>query len=171
MNRAHKEKYIACFYAMTNYMEGDARRIQHFIKVHDYSRVIGLSEGLDGHMQFILEIAALMHDIGIRSAEEKYGRCDGKLQEQEGPAYAKEMLLDFPEVTKEETERICFLIAHHHTYEDVDGLDYRILLEADFLVNAFEDGLPAENICTFRDNVFRTKTGTELLNIMFGLEQ
>ena len=110
-----------------------------------------------------------MHDIGIRPAEEKYGRCDGKLQEQEGPAYAKEMLLDFPEVTKEETERICFLIAHHHTYDQVDGPDYRILLEADFLVNAFEDNLPKDAIIHFRDKVFETKTGLHLLNTMFGL--
>ena len=79
------------------------------------------------------------------------------------------MLNDFSEVTAEETERVCYLIAHHHTYTDVDGMDYRILLEADFLVNAFEDGLSAENICTFRENVFRTKTGTKLLNLMFDL--
>jgi hypothetical protein len=28
-----------------------------------------------------------------------------------------------------------------HTYTGVDGMDYRILLEADFLVNAHSDGL------------------------------
>lgn len=50
-------------------------------------------------------------------------------------------------------------------------MDYRILLEADFLVNAFEDDLSSESICTFREKVFRTKTGTELLNMMFGLEE
>ena len=114
-------------------------------------------------------MASIMHDIGIRPAEEKYGRCDGKLQEQEGPAYAKEMLLDFPEVTKEETERICFLIAHHHTYDQVDGTDYRILLEADFLLNAFEDNLPKDAIIHFRDKIFETETGLHLLNTMFGL--
>ena len=87
----------------------------------------------------------------------------------EGPAYAKEMLLDFPGVTEEETERICFLIAHHHTYDQVDGPDYRILLEADFLVNAFEDNLSKDAIIHFRDKVFETKTGLHLLNTMFGL--
>ena len=35
-------------------------------------------------------------------------------------------------------ERICFLVGHHHTYKDVDGLDHQILLEVDFLVNAGE---------------------------------
>ena len=40
----------------------------------------------------ILEAAAYVHDIGIKVAEEKYGKCTGKLQEQEGPAVAREML-------------------------------------------------------------------------------
>lgn len=37
---------------------------------------------------------------------------------------------------KEDVERISWLAAHHHTYTDVDGLDHRILLEADYIVNA-----------------------------------
>lgn len=40
----------------------------------------------------ILEAAAYVHDIGIKPAEKKYGSCGGKLQEQEGPAAAKEIL-------------------------------------------------------------------------------
>ena len=156
---------------MTEFYKGDPSRIQHFMKVYEYAHTIGILEGLDEETRKILDIASILHDIGIRPSEEKYGCCDGKYQEQEGPAYAKEMLSAFPEITEEETERVCYLIAHHHTYTDVDGMDYRILLEADFLVNAFEEGLPAENICTFREKVFRTETGTELLNTMFGLEQ
>ena len=66
-------------------------------------------------------------------------------------------------------ERICYLIAHHHTYTDVDGLDYRILLEADFLVNAFEDELPQKAILNAREKIFETKTGTDLLNTMYSL--
>jgi len=79
------------------------------------------------------------------------------------------MLSEFPKVTKNETERICYLIAHHHTYDNVDGIDYRILLEADFLVNALEDELDKDAIINFRDKVFETKTGINLINTMFGL--
>ena len=68
-----------------------------------------------------------------------------------------------------ETERVCYLIAHHHTYENVEGMDYRILLEADFLVNAMEGQLDKSAIRTFRDKVFRTGTGLYLINTMFGL--
>ena len=66
-------------------------------------------------------------------------------------------------------DRICYLIAHHHTYDNVDGLDYRILIEADFLVNAYEDDMDKEAILTVRNKIFRTRMGTELLNTMFDL--
>lgn len=154
---------------MTEFNAGDPKRIQHFIKVYEFAHVIGVKEGLDEATLRILDIASIMHDIGIRPSEQKYGRCDGKLQEQEGPAYARDMLAGFTTASREEVERVCYLIAHHHTYENVDGLDYRILLEADFLVNALEDNLPKPAIIHFRDKVFRTETGIHLINTMFGL--
>ena len=154
---------------MTEFDKGDAKRIQHFIKVYEYAHLIGTLEGLDAKTQKILDIASILHDIGIHPAEAKYGRCDGKIQEQEGPFYARKMLEDFPEITEEEIDRVCYLIGHHHTYTNVDGEDYRILLEADFLVNAYEDGLDTESICAFRKNVFRTASGTKLLDTMYGI--
>ena len=44
-------------------------------------------------------------------------------------------------------ERVQYLIGRHHTYNDIDGIDYQILVEADFLVNMYEDSLSkkAEN--------------------------
>lgn len=154
---------------MTEFNAGDPKRIQHFLKVYEFAHVIGVKEGLDEATLRILDIAAIMHDIGIRPSEQKYGRCDGKLQEQEGPAYARDMLAAFTEVSREEVERVCYLIAHHHTYENVDGLEYQILLEADFLVNALEDNLQKLAIIHFRDKVFRTETSIHLINTMFGL--
>ena len=169
----HKERVMLCdelIIKMLEFNAGDPVRIQHFIKVYEFAHVIGVREGLDEETLHILDIAAIMHDIGIRPAEKKYGYQNGKMQEQEGPVYARKMLADFPEVTDVETERVCYLIGHHHTYTDVDGMDYRILLEADFLVNALEDGLDRGAIINFRENVFRTETGKQLLNTMF-LEQ
>ena len=154
---------------MTEFNAGDSLRVQHMIKVYEFAHIIGVNEGLDAKTLKILDIASVMHDIGIRPSEEKYGHCTGKLQEQEGPAYAREMLSHFTDVTEEEKERVCWLIAHHHTYDNIDGLDYRILLEADFLVNAFEDNLEKESIRHFRDKVFETETGIHLLSTMFGV--
>ncbi len=57
------------------------REVQHFIKVHSFAKLIGEEEHLDEKLLYILEAAAYVHDIGIRPAEAKFGRCDGKLQE------------------------------------------------------------------------------------------
>lgn len=79
---------------MIHFNRNDSQRIQHLIKVHRFAQMIGRMEQLDEHTQFLTECAALVHDIGIRPAEEKYGMCNGKLQQQEGPAYAEKMLGD-----------------------------------------------------------------------------
>ncbi len=157
------------FLAMIRFDKGDAKRIQHFTKVHSYARLIGRKENLDEDSLFTLETAAYVHDIGIPVAEKKYGYQNGKLQEQEGPAAAQELLekLQFhPAVIK----RVCYLVGHHHTYDAIDGLDYQILVEADFLVNLFEDGASQDTILHVREMIFRTKTGLQILNDMFGLE-
>lgn len=149
---------------------GDARRIQHFLKVYQFAALIGKLEGMSPEQQEILEIAAILHDIGIIPSEKKYGISNGKLQEQEGPAYARELLNRIGGYGQEFIDRVCFLIAHHHTYEGVDGLDWQILLEADFLVNSFEKNMTEEAIKKFRASVFRTKSGIALLNNQYGYE-
>lgn len=155
---------------MIEYYRGDPKRIQHFIKVHEFARVIGRAEGLDVHTMYCLDVASVVHDIGIKPAEEKYGagHCGGKLQEQLGPEPARKMLTEL-DLDSDVIDRVCFLIAHHHTYDGVEGLDWQILLEADFLVNAYEDGLGKDAVRSFRDKVFTTKTGIKLANDMFGL--
>ena len=147
---------------------GDARRIQHFLKVYQFAALIGKLEGMSPEQQEILEIAAILHDIGIIPSEKKYGISNGKLQEQEGPAYARELLNRIGGYGQEFIDRVCFLIAHHHTYEGIDGLDWQILLEADFLVNSFEKNMTEEAIKKFRASVFRTKSGIALLNNQYG---
>lgn len=155
--------------AMTEYDKGDAARIQHLIKVHSFAATIAGLENVGGETLFILETAAILHDIGIHVCESKYGDCGGKHQEQEGPAEARKLLAAVGGYTAAQTERVCFLIAHHHTYENVEGIDWQILLEADFLVNAFEEGVSESGIRTFESKVFKTSTGKHLLETMFGI--
>lgn len=119
---------------------------------------------------FILEATAYTHDIGIKVAEEKYGKCDGKLQEQEGPIVAQKMLseLGFENYM---VERICYLIGHHHTYDNVDGMDYQALIEADFLVNLYEEEAGRHAIKAAYRQIFKTKTGKELFRLMYGYSE
>jgi predicted metal-dependent HD superfamily phosphohydrolase len=147
---------------------GDSKRIQHFCKVHSYAKLIAEMENIDKESQFILEAAALTHDIGIHLCEEKYGNCSGKLQEKEGPALAEKLLADlgFDEVI---SERVQYLIAHHHTYSNVDGIDYQILIEADFLVNLHEDEASKDAIKHAYNNIFLTETGKKICREMYGI--
>ena len=69
--------------AMIDYYQGQPKRIQHFLKVHAYAKLIGEQEGLDKEILDILEVAALTHDIGIKISEEKYNSSAGKYQEVE----------------------------------------------------------------------------------------
>ena len=151
---------------MTAYNAGDARRVNHLLKVYGFAKTIGEREGLDADTQEILEIAALTHDIGIRNSERKYGNCAGSHQQEEGPPEARALLASLG-ADERVIERVCWLIAHHHMYTDIQGLDYQILVEADFLVNAFEDEMDDDAIRTVQNKLFRTKTGSELLEMLY----
>ena len=152
---------------MIEYYQGDAKRIQHFIKVYHFASLMGRLEQLNKETLFILETAAIVHDIGIRICEQKYGLCDGKHQELEGPAEAKKLLLTTENYTYEQIERVCWLVGHHHTYTDINDIDYQLLVEADFLVNIYEDRFTHEMIENVRDKIFKTQSGIKYLEDMY----
>ena len=164
----NEERQTKLLEAMMEFDGGNPLRIQHFLKVWSFARQIGKMEGLDLKTQEILETAAIVHDIGIRVSLEKFGDCVGKHQEMEGPAMAEEMLTRLG-YEKDVVERVSWLVGHHHTYSNVEELDHRILLEADFLVNSYESNESIEAIHAFMRNVFRTPSGIRLLKLQYGL--
>lgn len=123
---------------MVSYNTGDPSRIQHAMKVYAFSNAIGKEEGLSSEMQLLLESAAVLHDIGIHESERKYGSSEGRYQELEGPPVARKILAKY-DLPSDFVDRVCFLVGHHHTYKKIDGLDYQVLVEADFLVNVYDD--------------------------------
>ena len=155
---------------MVSYDGGDPARIQHFIKVYTFAAMIGEGEQLPADTMEILRAAALVHDIGIKVAEEKYGSSDGKLQEKEGPPVARQMLTEIG-YPQEVVDRVCYLVGHHHTYLNIDGMDYQILVEADFLVNLYENASPRKVIRSVDTKIFRTATGRRILYAMFALDE
>ncbi|HIZ22740.1 MAG TPA: HD domain-containing protein [Candidatus Blautia faecigallinarum] len=151
---------------MIAYDCGDLRRIEHFIKVYGYASAIGRLEGLNPRELETLEIAALLHDIGIKVSEEKYHSSAGKYQELEGPAQARR-LLEGVDTDREMTERICWLIGHHHTYGHIQDMDHQILVEADFLVNLAEDNASEKAVGHVLQSIFRTKSGIRFLKSLW----
>ncbi|NLK61593.1 MAG: HD domain-containing protein, partial [Treponema sp.] len=148
---------------MIAYNAGDPVRIQHAVKVFAFAQNIARNEQCAEDLVFILSMAAILHDIGIHNTEEKYHSSAGNYQEREGPPVAEKLMEDLT-MEKSVKDRILYLIGNHQTYTNINGIDYQILIEADFLVNIFEDRLHKESIDSIKKNIFRTKSGITLLD-------
>ena len=146
---------------MIDFFEGDVHEICHFLKVWGYAKTIAELEGVDEDTKFTLEAAAVTHDIACPLCRKKYGNAMGKYQEQEGMPLVREFLADSG-FGEERIERISYLIGHHHTFTNIDGIDYQILVEADFLVNADESQYSEQKIRNFEERVFRTMSGKRI---------
>lgn len=144
----------------------DGPNIHHLMSVHAYSRMLAMMEKVDAHTLFITETAAYLHDIGVKASKEKYGNSQPQHQEAEGPLVARKLLEKYS-LPKEDVERICFIIGHHHTYKAIDGIDFQILVEADYIVNLMEGYCKRDSLPAMKKNVFKTDSGKYMLEQMF----
>ena len=153
---------------MIRFSVGNTHDIDHFLRVWSYARIIGALEGLDTGTQYILEAAAIVHDIACPLCREKYGNTHGKFQEREGAPLARAFCLEAG-LRPEQAERFAFLVGHHHTFTGIDGLDYQILIEADYIANATENGYSKKAVETFCGHLCKTDAGKRLLRSVFCL--
>ena len=151
---------------MIAFSNGNIHDIDHLIRVWTYAKTIGELEGLDPGTQYILEVAAITHDIACPLCRRKYGNTNGKLQEKEGEQLVREFLSGSG-MTDAQISRVTFLVSHHHTFTDIDNADYQILIEADYIANASENGYSEENIRSFMRNIMKTPSGKKLLQDVF----
>ncbi|SHE46724.1 HD domain-containing protein [Alkalibacter saccharofermentans] len=152
---------------MIEYFNGDGKRINHALKVYSFASTIGEAETLEAEELKNLKLASILHDIGILESEKKYNSSSGKYQELEGPPIAKDLLDGFG-LSDASLDRILYLIGNHHSYGKIDGLDFQILVEADFLVNIYEDIMDRGAIESIRKKIFKTTTGLKIFNSMYG---
>lgn len=153
---------------MVQYYGKNPTDTHHFMGVYAFAVIIAKGEKVDKETMDIIETAAVIHDIACPLCREKYGDVNGKHQEIESPALVREFLKDFG-CSQDFIDRIAFLIGHHHTPDGIDGIDYQILIEADYLVNAYEMNFNKKSITAMYDKFFRTSTGRAILKEMYGL--
>lgn len=146
---------------MKKYFDEDMPRINHALRVLYYGeKILNMEQVEQPFIHCVVEMACIFHDIGIKESEKKYLSAAAKYQELEGPPVAREIMLDIL-IRPDILERVCYLIGHHHTQRTVDGFDFQILWEADFLVNVEEGwikvdaGKEKEILCRH----FRTNAG------------
>jgi HD superfamily phosphodiesterase len=151
---------------MIKYNKNDVRRINHALKVYSFCKTISGLEQLKDREQLIVNLSGVLHDIGIKEAERKYNSSAGPYQEKEGPAIAKQLMEKF-NIDSEIVERVCYIVGHHHSYNKIDGIEFQILVEADFLVNIFEDEMEKASVSSIKSKYFKTQAGIEILEQMY----
>ena len=62
---------------MITFSNGNIHDIDHFLHVWSYAKMIGELEQIDPETQYILEVAAITHDIACPLCREKYGNTNG----------------------------------------------------------------------------------------------
>jgi HD superfamily phosphodiesterase/predicted RNA-binding Zn-ribbon protein involved in translation (DUF1610 family) len=127
-----KEKLVQ---SLREHFGKDARRIAHALRVAEYAQELLRAEGGDWQ---VVVTASILHDVGIKAAEEKYGSAAGHYQEELGPEIARAIMRTHgmqPQVIDE----VCAIIGKHHTPRGIDSKNFTLVCDADWLVNLHDD--------------------------------
>jgi len=147
---------------MKLYFKQDFKRIGHAAKVARYAEKIVLQE--KGDPAVVLS-AAYLHDIGIKEAERKQQNNEVADHEEEGPAVARELLTKL-DANQDLIEEVCDIISHHHHPGDHDTTNFRIVYDADLIVNLEDKRRKAqmapEQLADLVETGFLTDEGREL---------
>lgn len=145
---------------MEDYFGDDSRRIEHAKRVTEYAQEIMAEEGGDYE---VVIAAGLLHDIGIHEAERKYGSCAGPYQEKEGPPIARKILRRLG-VKEKIIKEICAIIGSHHSPGKIDSINFKIIWDADWLVNLKDeyDCSNKKKLARVIEKIFLTMTGKNL---------
>ncbi len=151
----------------------DQRRIDHALAVLGYAETILESEQSEQKelSGLVVRAAAILHDIGIVEAERKHGSAAAKHQETEGPPIGRKILQDLA-VPQEEIDHVCSIIANHHSAKDIDTPEFRIVWDADRLVNIPDECDVSDKACMSEliEKVFKTAGGEKIARELFKLD-
>lgn len=150
---------------MKNVFGDDQKRINHALAVLNYAEQIQAVEGGD---PVVIKAAAILHDIGIHQAERKYGSAAGNYQEIEGPSIAENILAKY-DLDGKTIDHICRIIANHHSAKNIDTTEFRIIWDADWLVNISDElsGKSRDELAKLINRIFKTKTGHQIAVELF----
>lgn len=150
---------------MRNIFGDDQKRIDHALGVLNYAEKIQQSEGGD---PLVVKAAAILHDIGIHKAEEIHHSTAGKYQEIQGPPIARDIMARL-KLDHAVIDHVAQIIANHHSARDIDTTEFRIIWDADWLINIPDElgELDKGELKKKIDNIFKTDTGREMAIKLF----
>ena len=135
----------------------DQKRITHALMVLEHAEQIMGKEG--GSARVVIG-SALLHDIGIQQAQRKHGWSTGHYQEIEGPPIARR-ILEQVGFDPETIDHVARIVGSHHSGGDIDTLEFRIIWDADNLVNLAEtlENCDKDSLERTIAKTFRTEAG------------
>jgi len=156
---------VAC--EMRRYFGSDQKRIRHAEHVADVAGRILEREPADFA---VVMAAAYLHDIGIRAAEKRYQSSAARYQEELGPQIAR-TLLESLKADARLIDEVCDIIGHHHHPRTQETDNFKVLYDADLIVNLEETGQAAahsrDSVARSIDEKFLTGTGRTLAHTRF----
>ena len=151
--------------AMKDEFGADQQRIGHALVVFQHAKQFVQKEGGDPRVVFA---AAILHDIGIQEAERKHGSGAPPYQEAEGPPIARRIMRHIG-LDEEAIEHVCRIVGSHHSGGDVDTVEFRVIWDADRIVNLsgeLGDASP-EEVEAIIERDFKTETGKRKARKLF----
>jgi len=130
--------------SMRSYFGADSRRIHHAEAVAAHAEVIGKAEA--GADMMTVMACAYLHDIGIKEAERKFNSSLAHYQHSEGPPVARELLTAL-KAKPELIDEVCDIIGHHHAPREQETVNFKVLYDADLIVNmieSYEENAPTQ---------------------------
>ncbi len=162
---------------MREYFTAESSRggefVEHTLEVLHRTEAILAGESVDSlFIQNAAVLGAIFHDIGIPESVQKHDSTDPEYQHQEGPPITRRILAELG-VRPDILERVCYIVGNHHSRKAIDGADFQIVYEADYLVNTasrLADGSVSRDEDTLERALkehFVTPTGSRLLKELF----
>lgn len=158
---------------MKRYFDNDFRRIGHATRVGRLVKEIGamvMERGEEDFNPAVAGIVAFLHDIGIREAERKFNSAAPKYQHQEGPPVARAILTALG-ANEGIIAEVCDIIGHHHTPRPEETINFKVLYDADLIVNLEEQQKTApssrEHLAKIVGGSFLTEAGARVARQKF----
>lgn len=136
--------------------QGHPRRTQHILKVHDLTRLLAIDSNVSQEELDIVLAAAILHDIGIGPAKDRFNDACQKNQQSIAKTIVPEFLRNCG-YSETMISPVLSLVLHHHDYSHIDSFLLQILIEADLLVNLYE----SESALSI-EHLFKTELGKKL---------
>ena len=134
---------------MKQFHDGDPEKVQHFVRVYTLAKSIGELEKLSDEEQYVLELAAVVHDV------------DG-----DRIPIVRDILRECG-VSEASAMRVCHMVENTENYEHIGTLDHQILIEAKMIVDFKEQNTPINDIVRKAEDIFITNTGKLFLKRAF----